>query len=45
MARRTLSRLASTQDITRVCLNLFGNDFYAAATRQKQGSDRRLFLT
>jgi signal transduction histidine kinase len=27
------------QDITRVCLNLFGNGFYAAAKRQKQESD------
>ena len=27
------------QDITRVCLNLFGNSFYAATKRQKQGSD------
>jgi two-component system NtrC family sensor kinase len=27
------------QDITRVCLNLFGNGFYAATKLQKQGSD------
>jgi len=27
------------QDITRVCLNLFNNGFYAATKRQKQGSD------
>src|SRR6516162_5923739 len=27
------------QDITRVCLNMFGNGFYAATKRQKQGSD------
>jgi len=27
------------QDITRVCLNLFGNGFYAAAQRQKEGGD------
>jgi signal transduction histidine kinase len=27
------------QDITRVCLNLFGNAFYAATKRQKEGSD------
>jgi signal transduction histidine kinase len=27
------------QDITRVCLNLFSNGFYAATKRQKQGSD------
>jgi len=27
------------QDITRVCLNLIGNGFYAATKRQKQGSD------
>jgi GAF domain-containing protein len=27
------------QDITRVCLNLFGNGFYAATKRQKQGGD------
>jgi two-component system NtrC family sensor kinase len=27
------------QDITRVCLNLFGNGFYAATKRQNQGSD------
>src|SRR5207248_5964322 len=27
------------QDITRVCLNLFGNGFYAAAKRQKEGDD------
>jgi signal transduction histidine kinase len=29
------------QDITRVCLNLFGNGFYAATKRQKQGSDSK----
>jgi signal transduction histidine kinase len=27
------------QDITRVCLNLFSNGFYAATKRQKQGDD------
>jgi signal transduction histidine kinase len=27
------------QDITRVCLNLFGNGFHAATKRQKEGSD------
>jgi two-component system, NtrC family, sensor kinase len=27
------------QDITRVCLNLIGNGFYAATKRQKEGSD------
>jgi PAS domain S-box-containing protein len=27
------------QDITRVCLNLFGNGFYATAKRQKDGRD------
>src|ERR1044071_2063202 len=27
------------QDITRVCLNLFGNAFYAATKRQKEGGD------
>jgi two-component system NtrC family sensor kinase len=27
------------QDITRVCLNVFGNGFYAAIKRQKEGSD------
>jgi signal transduction histidine kinase len=27
------------QNITRVCLNLFGNGFYAATKRQKEGSD------
>jgi signal transduction histidine kinase len=27
------------QDITRVCLNLFGNAFYAARKREKEGSD------
>ena len=27
------------QDITRVCLNLFGNGFYAAIKRQKEGGD------
>jgi signal transduction histidine kinase len=27
------------QDITRVCLNLFGNGFYAASKRQKEGGD------
>jgi PAS domain S-box-containing protein len=27
------------QDITRVCLNLFGNGFYATNKRQKEGSD------
>ena len=27
------------QDITRVCLNLFGNGFYAAAKRQREAND------
>jgi signal transduction histidine kinase len=27
------------QDISRVCLNLFGNGFYAATKRQKEGND------
>ena len=27
------------QDITRVCLNLIGNGFYAATKRQKEGGD------
>jgi two-component system, NtrC family, sensor kinase len=27
------------QDITRTCLNLFGNGFYAASKRQKEGGD------
>src|SRR5204862_4312890 len=27
------------QDITRVCLNLFGNGFYAAMKRQREGGD------
>src|SRR5438045_5786572 len=27
------------QDITRVCLNLFGNGFYAATKREKEGDD------
>jgi two-component system NtrC family sensor kinase len=27
------------QDITRVCLNLFGNGFYATTKRQKEGGD------
>jgi signal transduction histidine kinase len=27
------------QEITRVCLNLFGNGFYAASKRQKEGGD------
>ena len=27
------------QDITRVCLNLFGNGFYAAIKRQREGGD------
>jgi signal transduction histidine kinase len=27
------------QDMTRVCLNLFGNGFYAATKRQKEGGD------
>jgi PAS domain S-box-containing protein len=27
------------QDITRLCLNLFGNGFYASTQRQKEGSD------
>jgi two-component system NtrC family sensor kinase len=27
------------QDITRVCLNLFGNGFYAATKHQKEGND------
>jgi signal transduction histidine kinase len=48
LARRTLERdFADTiapielapQDITRVCLNLFGNGFYAATKRQREGSD------
>jgi two-component system, NtrC family, sensor kinase len=29
------------QDITRVCLNLIGNGFYAATKRQKEGGDPR----
>jgi signal transduction histidine kinase len=29
------------QDITRVCLNLFGNGFYAAIKRQREGSDAK----
>jgi two-component system NtrC family sensor kinase len=29
------------QDITRVCLNLFGNGFYAATKRQREGGDPR----
>jgi PAS domain S-box-containing protein len=29
------------QDITRVCLNLIGNGFYAATKRQKQGGDSK----
>ena len=29
------------QDITRVCLNLIGNGFYAATKRQKEGSDSK----
>src|SRR5271155_2929866 len=29
------------QDITRVCLNLFGNGFYAATKRQKEGGDSK----
>jgi two-component system NtrC family sensor kinase len=29
------------QDITRVCLNLFGNGFYAATKRQKEGGDTK----
>jgi signal transduction histidine kinase len=29
------------QDITRVCLNLFGNGFYAATKRQKEGGDHK----
>jgi two-component system, NtrC family, sensor kinase len=29
------------QDITRVCLNLFSNGFYAAIKRQREGGDRR----
>src|SRR5207248_8510242 len=27
------------QEITRVCLNLFGNGFYAATKRRKEGND------
>src|SRR6266403_6273883 len=27
------------QDITRVCLNMFGNGFYAATKRQKEGGE------
>jgi signal transduction histidine kinase len=29
------------QDITRVCLNLFGNGFYATTKHQKEGSDTK----
>jgi two-component system, NtrC family, sensor kinase len=29
------------QDITRVCLNLFGNGFYAATKRQREGGDTK----
>jgi len=29
------------QDITRLCLNLFGNGFYAAIKRQREGGDPR----
>jgi signal transduction histidine kinase/CheY-like chemotaxis protein len=29
------------QEITRVCLNLFGNGFYAATKRQKEGGDAK----
>jgi two-component system, NtrC family, sensor kinase len=29
------------QDITRLCLNLFGNGFYAATKRQKEGGDTK----
>jgi signal transduction histidine kinase len=29
------------QDITRLCLNLFGNGFYAATKRQIEGSDSK----
>jgi PAS domain S-box-containing protein len=29
------------QDITRVCLNLFGNGFYATTKRQKEGDDMK----
>jgi two-component system, NtrC family, sensor kinase len=29
------------QDITRVCLNLFGNGFYTVAKRQKEGDDTK----
>ena len=29
------------QDITRVCLNLFGNGFYATTKRQKDGGDTK----
>jgi len=29
------------QDITRVCLNLFSNGFYAATKRQKEGADAK----
>src|SRR6201997_4702804 len=28
-----------SQDIARVCLNLFGNGFYAATKRQREGGD------
>jgi signal transduction histidine kinase len=30
------------QDITRVCLNLFGNGFYATTKRQKEGGDLKV---
>src|SRR5262245_44257877 len=33
------------QDITRVCLNLFGNGFYATTKRQREGGDARFTPT
>jgi two-component system NtrC family sensor kinase len=38
-ARNLASIELVPQDITRVCLNLFGNGFYAATKRLKEGSD------
>ena len=37
--RRDRLAVEQKQDITRVCLNLIGNGFYAATKRQKEGSD------
>jgi len=38
---REVSPYPNPQDITRVCLNLIGNGFYAATKRQREGGDAK----